>query len=192
MDKRLYRFLVITATVMAIAWVGWSLYDSFFAHTEAGDTSYLAGERYFEDGRHDEAIAEYRRALTEAPEHIYAWRGLARAFMQLERSQEALTAFEEAIARAPEFAGNYSNRGILYDRMGEYDKALADYEQALRMDSKIAEGPGWLTRFLRLQPEAPPTIADRAQYLREQLAKPESERVLRIQEEDAKQRMYKQ
>jgi hypothetical protein len=38
---------------------------------------------------------------------------------------------------------------------------------------------------LRNQPEAPPTIADRAAYLRAELAKPESERLLRMPELDA-------
>lgn len=47
-----------------------------------------------------------------------------------------------------------------------------------------------LTRFFRLQPEKPPTIADRAQYLREQLAKPPSEQLLRQPELDDKQHPY--
>ena len=75
--------------------------------------------------------------------------------------------------------------------MGQYEKALADYEQALQMDRELGEGPSWITRFFRLQPEKPPTILERARYLREQLAKPESERLLRVPEEDEKQRPYK-
>jgi hypothetical protein len=55
----------------------------------------------------------------------------------------------------------------------------------------MVEGPNWLTRFLRLQPEKPPSVVDRAAYLRQELAKPESERLLRVPEEDAKQRSYK-
>jgi len=76
--------------------------------------------------------------------------------------------------------------------MGRHEEALADYDQALRLDREIASGPHWLTRFLRKQPEAPPTIADRAAYLRAELAKPADERVLRIPEIDAQQRPYKQ
>ena len=43
----------------------------------------------------------------------------------------------------------------------------------------------------RLQPEKPPTIADRAQYLKQELAKPETERVLKMPEQDQQQRPYK-
>jgi hypothetical protein len=64
--------------------------------------------------------------------------------------------------------------------------------RALELDPELAEGPHWLTRFLRNQPEAPPTIADRARYLRAELAKPEAERVLRVPQIDAQQRPYQQ
>jgi hypothetical protein len=56
----------------------------------------------------------------------------------------------------------------------------------------IADGSHWLTRFLRKQAEAPPTVADRAAYLRAELAKPEGERVLLMPEIDAQQRPYRQ
>ena len=75
--------------------------------------------------------------------------------------------------------------------MGHYELAIKDYEKAIAIDPEITEGPNWLTRFLRLQPDKPPTIADRARYLRKQLAKPESERVLSIPEQNEKQRSYK-
>jgi hypothetical protein len=39
--------------------------------------------------------------------------------------------------------------------------------------------------------EKPPTIKDRAEYLEAELAKPESERLLKVPSEDEKQRMYK-
>ncbi len=192
MDERLYRFLVVVAITLVVAWVGWSIYDSFFAHVGPGDNAYLAAETFFADGRYEEALQEYDRSLREAPENAYAWRGKGRALLQLGRHQEALVAFDEAIAREPDFSGSYANRGILYDRMGAPEKALADYERALAMDASVAEGPGWLTRFFRLQPEKPPTIADRAQYLRQELAKPEAERLLRVPEMDEAQRPYKQ
>ena len=75
--------------------------------------------------------------------------------------------------------------------MGHYSEAIADYEKAVQLDPEMVEGPNWLTRFLRLQPEKPPTIADRAAYLRQELAKPESERLLRVPEVDEQQRSYK-
>ncbi|WP_428603779.1 tetratricopeptide repeat protein [Sedimenticola sp.] len=84
-----------------------------------------------------------------------------------------------------------ANRGILKDRLGDYRGALADYRAGLELEPELAEGPGWLTRFLRNQSQRPPTVADRARYLAEQLAKPEAERVMRNPELDNRQRAYR-
>lgn len=192
MADPLYRFLVITAVTLTVAWLGWSLYDSFAGRAQPGDSAYLAANRFFEDGDYERALKEYQAALEQAPEHIHALRGQARTLMQLGRLDEALGVFDRAIDAAPRFGATYANRGILHDRMGRYTKAIADYEKALELDPGLAQGPNWLTRFLRLQPEKPPTIAERARYLKEQMAKPPAQRVLRVPELDARQRPYKQ
>ena len=64
--------------------------------------------------------------------------------------------------------------------------------RVLELDPELIDGPHWLTRFLRNQPQKPPGIAERTAYLRKELAKPESERLLRVPEQDAEQRSYKQ
>ncbi len=191
MDERLYQFLKITAIALALTWVGWAVYDSFFRTSDPGDMAYHAANNFFDDGVYDRALQEYDLALRLNPANIDALRGRARSLMQLGRHDEALREFNLAIEQQPDFAATYANRGILHDRIGRYEDAISDYEKALRLDSKLAEGPHWLTRFLRLQPQKPPTIADRARYLREQLAKPESERLLRVPEMDDAQRPYK-
>jgi tetratricopeptide (TPR) repeat protein len=104
---------------------------------------------------------------------------------------EAMQEFNLVIEDNPELAPAYADRGILYDRMGEHRKALADYRKAIELDPEILEGPGWLWRFMRNIDEKPPTIKDRAAYLEAELAKPEEERVLKVPEKDEKQRMYK-
>ena len=85
----------------------------------------------------------------------------------------------------------YANRGILKDRMGDYQGALADYRMAMKLEPKVTEGPGRLTRFMRNQADMPPTVRDRARYLEEQLAKSGSEQLMRVSEEDDRQRPYK-
>ncbi len=191
MDNPLHRFLTFTAVSLTVAWIGWTMYDSFFSPRNPGDEPYLAAEKFFEDNYYEKALISYEEALKESPRHIYAMRGKARSLMQLGRSHDALNLYDEAIAYEPDFAPSYANRGILYDRLGQYQKALKDYEQALRLDPELAEGPGLITRFFRLQPEKPPTIDTRVAYLRQELAKPAHQRLLRKPEVDDKQRPYK-
>nr|VFJ62465.1 MAG: Tetratricopeptide repeat-containing protein [Candidatus Kentron sp. FW] len=192
MNERTYRLLRTTAIVLVAAWIGWSFYDGFLRGTDDPTENLLeAAERYFEDEAYEKALSHYDRILEQSPDHLFALRGRARTLLMLGDHRRALPIFDDTIARAPEFANTWANRGILHDRMGQHQKALSDYEQALRLDPTIADGPHWMTRFLRLQPERPPTIADRARYLRAQLALPVEQRVLKKNEEDQKQRPYK-
>jgi tetratricopeptide (TPR) repeat protein len=191
MDDRLYRLLKATAIVLVLGWGGYAVYESFFMGKDAGVRAYEAANRLFEDRQYERALQRYEESLRHRPDATFAMRGRALTLMQLGRHAEALEAYAHVIAAEPELAVNYANRGILLDRIGQHERALADYERALSLDEAVAEGPHWLTRFLRNQPERPPTIADRARYLREQLALPESERVLRIPEVDEQQRPYK-
>jgi tetratricopeptide (TPR) repeat protein len=178
--------------VLTLAWIGWSIYDSMIAPRNPGDLAYLEGNNLFEDGHYERALQKYDEALNEDRNHIHAMRGRAQSLMQLGQSTQALTAFNTAIALTPEFGATYANRGVLHDRMGRYEKAIEDYERALALDPELVEGPHWLTRFLRNQPQKPPGVAERAAYLRGELAKPEGERLLRVPELDAEQRSYKQ
>ena len=192
MDKSLYRFLKWTAIVLTVAWVGWSFYDSMISPRNPGDLAYLEANNLFEDGEYQRALVKYEEALSEAPNHKSAMHGRAWSLMQLGQSSQALSAFNTVISLDPESAAAYANRGILHDRMGRYQQAIEDYERGLALDPELADGPHWLTRFLRNQPQRPPGIGERAAYVRQELAKPESERLLRVPELDAEQRSYKQ
>jgi tetratricopeptide (TPR) repeat protein len=192
MDDKLYRWLRGIAVGLTAAWLGWTIYDSFFGHTVPGDYAYHAGSNYFADRYYDKALEEYTRALRDNPEHLPALRGRAEALIMLKREGEALDIYADLIARQPDNPRHYANRGIAHDRLGQYHKALADYEHALSLNPAVGEGPGWLTRFLRNQPEKQPGIVDRARYLKQQLALPEAQRVLSVPAIDDAQRPYKE
>jgi len=191
MDEGVYKFLKLTAIALVLAWVGWSIYDTFFVERIPGNTAYQQGDILFEDGDYEQALQRYEEALAAKADAPHYVRAKARTLMQLGRNEEALRWFNRAVELQPFFGRTYANRGILHDRMGRYEKAVFDYEKALELDESLDEGPHWLVRFLRNQPEPPPTIADRLNYLKQELAKPEGERLLRIPEVDEQQRTYK-
>ncbi len=167
-----------------------------------GDHAVREGDLRLSDRRFEAAIAAFDRALAEAPLHRGALLGKAAALIGLERHGEAESLLTDTIARldatlAPDdptgrgaLAAAYANRGILRDRQGRHAEALDDYLRSIRADRELAEGPGWIERLLHYS-EAPSSVLDRARYLHGELQKPESERVLRRPEADARQRMYK-
>lgn len=156
-----------------------------------GDRHVKTGNYRLEDGLYKEAEQEFKQALDKNADHVYAHLGLGITYMQQNRFDDALGALNRAIELDPNNAIAWADRGILYDKTGQYEKALADYKKALSIDDEAVEGPGFLWRFLRNISKKPPEVRDRALYLQRELAKPESERLLRVEEEDKKQRMHK-
>ncbi len=189
-DKQ-YRTLVRAAILLTIMWVGWTIYDSSLTGDSVDENNYHAGNKYFEDGKYQEAINAYKLSVQESPTPIHAKRGIARSLVQLGKNSEAMVIFDEVISEEPDFGASYANRGILHDRLQNYKEAIADYRKAIQLDPELADGPSFLTRFLKNQQEKPPTIVDRMRYLQSELDKPPEERMLQKQEEDQEQKPYK-
>jgi tetratricopeptide (TPR) repeat protein len=181
--------VIITLSILGI--VGYYYYQYTVKENVPGENRYRLGNKYLEDGNYEEALQIFVDLLEKNPGYKEAHVAKAITLLQMGQLSDAREAFDRAIGLDDNYAEAYANRGILNDRVGEYQAALKDYKKALQLNPELAEGPGWLWRFLRNIPEPPPTIADRAVYLEEQLKKPESERLLRVPEIDAKQRMYK-
>ena len=180
------------AVALAIFGVGWFLYDTLIAQRDPALDAQSAADRAFEDGDYERALALYRERAELQPGNGFALRGIALSLMQIGEAEAALAAFERAIAAEPDMAFAYANRGILHDRLGNHEAAVADYRRALALDDTVADGPHWMTRFLRKQAERPPTIRDRLAYLSGELAKPPEERLLHDPGADAAQRPYQQ
>ena len=192
MSKKLsFDTKAIPYLIGLVAIVGLVIYWRVGVEKIPGDYEVRKGNYRLEDGQYDEAVKEFSKALEENPDHPMAHLGLALTYMQTKKNSEALQEFNLAIEKNPKLAAAIADRGILYDQMGEYRKALTDYKKALELDPKILEGPGWLWRFMHNVGEKPPTIKDRAAYLEAELAKPKEERLLKMPDEDKKQRMYK-
>jgi tetratricopeptide (TPR) repeat protein len=186
-----YKNLMRVAIALTVLWVGWSVYDGLLKESTPHGQQFAAAFRFLEDGQYQEALNVYQTVLKQDPNNTYALRGKAQALLQLGNYKMALATYDEAIYREPDLGVAYANRGILKDRMGDYEGALADYRQALALQPEVSDGPGFMTRFLRNQADKPPSVADRANYLEEQLAKPESQRLLQVPKQDNAQRSYK-
>ncbi|MDH3797121.1 MAG: tetratricopeptide repeat protein [Desulfobacterales bacterium] len=181
--------VIITLSIAGI--VGFYFYKYSVLETIPGQNKYRLGNKYLEDGKYEKALQQFDEVLVEHREYKEAHLAKAITLLQMERFGESRESFNIAIGLDNQYAQAYANRGILNDRVGQHEAALRDYRKALELNPELAEGPGFLWRFLRNIPEPPPTIADRADYLEEELKKPEGERLIQVPELDSKQRMYK-
>lgn len=194
------RFIIVAGVATFVMFTFWAVVKQY-VQVAPGDYEVRQGDILLGDKKFDEALERFTAALKKAPDHRGALMGRAIVFLQTSRYAEAEAEFTHLIDNltatvAPDdptgiavLAGAYANRGIMYDRMGQYEKALKDYVQALKIDEGAVEGPGLVDKIL--YSASPSTVRKRAIYLHQQLALPKEERLLHVPELDAQQRMYK-
>ena len=197
----LRRFIVLAAAATFAMFTLWAVVREV-VEAPPGDYEVRQGDILLGDGKFEDAIGRFEAALAVSPAHRGAMMGRAIALLQAGRIDEAEAAFSGLIAflsgsLSPDdvtgtavLAGAFANRGILRDRSGRYGEALLDYRQALSIDAGAVEGPGLFHKILYGN-ATPSTIAKRADYIERQLALPEDQRLLRVPELDARQRMHK-
>lgn len=194
------RFIVLTLVLTFVMFTVWSVVQEYF-QAPAGDYETRQGDILLTDKKYDEAYAKFTEALQRQPNHRGALMGRAITLLQAERYDEAEAEFGYLIRFLTDnvepddatgigvLAAAYANRGILYDRQGRYEEALADYLRSMQIDRGAVAGPGLMHKILLHA--RPSTVPARARYLQEQLALPEEERLLKLPELDARQRMHK-
>ncbi len=196
--RRFIKNMAILIFVMFSLWVLWQMY----AEERPGDYDTRQGDIRLSEGSLEEAMASFRRALREKPNHRGALMGRALVHIRMREYGKAASALTHLIGYlrqtldAADATGNavlaaaYANRGIVHDREGRYREALADYLEALRTDSGAVKGPGIIDKVIYGTPN-PSSVRGRAAYLKEQLALPPERRLWRVPEIDAAQRMHK-
>ena len=199
--KVLRRFIILLGIATFVMFSFWAVFRNYL-EAPPGDFEVRQGDILLGDGRYAKALERFDAALAVSPDHRGALMGRALAFLQTKRHADAEAEFTYLIAYlrknlAPDdttgaatLAAAYANRGILHDRMGRYEKALADYIEAMKVDEGAVDGPSLIDKVIYGTPR-PATIRQRAIYIGQQLALPAHKRLLRIPEKDAEQRMYK-
>lgn len=87
---------------------------------------------HYEIKEFEAAVADYQAALSLQPRaETYHQMGLA--LRNLGRWDEALVALDHALARAPGVGRYYFSRGRIYYRLGDEDRAAADFRVYLRL-----------------------------------------------------------
>jgi tetratricopeptide (TPR) repeat protein len=197
----LRRFVIIAGIATFVMFSVWMVVRGFLDR-QPGDYYTRQGDNRLGEGKYDEAMESFNQALREMPNHRGALMGRALVYIRTNRDSEAvseLTHLIEYLEKTLEsddatgrgtLAAAYANRGIVNDRAGKYEKALADYVRALQTDEGALSGPSLFDKIIYGTPK-PSTVRDRAIYIKQQLALPEDKRLLRVPDIDKKQRMYK-
>ncbi|HSC77398.1 MAG TPA: tetratricopeptide repeat protein [Candidatus Acidoferrales bacterium] len=96
----------------------------------AAEDHYYAALDLFAEGRHEEAVAEYRKSLEIDPAFADALHGLARAYQDLERYDEAIAVAQRAAEIDPDDVLAHTSLSILYQKKGMIAEAEAEGNKA--------------------------------------------------------------
>ena len=84
----------------------------------------------FADGKHEDAITAYRRAIDADPTFTDALHGLSRAYQELERFDDAIDISTRLAELDPDDILAHTSLSILYQRKGMVPEAEAESNKA--------------------------------------------------------------
>jgi tetratricopeptide (TPR) repeat protein len=90
------------------------------------------------DGKSNDAVLYYKKALQIKPDYLIALDNLGIALFQLGKYEEALSYYSEALKIAPEHAGIHNHIANVLAAQGKLEKAINHYTKALLIDPELA------------------------------------------------------
>ena len=95
---------------------------------------FVAGVKYFQSGKYEQAIGELSNAihLNTADADAYSYRGLA--YANLGQHRRAIQDFDKFMELNSGNKLAYINRGVIYGKLGQPEMAIQDFEKAIEID----------------------------------------------------------
>ena len=97
------------------------------------------GNALKEQGKLDEAIASYNKALSIKPDYAEAYNNMGNALQDQGKLDEAIEAYNKALSIKPDYAEAYNNMGNALQDQGKLDEAIEAYNKALPFKPDYAE-----------------------------------------------------
>jgi len=96
------------------------------------------GNKLYQEGKIDEALAVYKKALRMSPEDSSVCLMVGVLYEDKEMTEEAEYYFDKAKRLFPNEIDFYNQRGMVYYQKGKLDKAISDAKEALKIDLNSA------------------------------------------------------
>jgi len=95
---------------------------------------YNLGLAYQEQGRHDDAVREYRTAINLRPDLFSPHFNLGLVYRAQGRLDDAVREYQVAMKIRPDSANVHTNLGVAYDKQGRFDDAIKEYQTAINLE----------------------------------------------------------
>ncbi|KPJ65298.1 hypothetical protein AMJ44_10555 [candidate division WOR-1 bacterium DG_54_3] len=100
---------------------------------------YNLGTAYQKKDMLDEAISEYKRALSITPHIAEAHINIGNVYEKKDMLDEAISEYKRALVIKPRYAKAHSNLGSAYGRKGMLDEAILKFKKAITINPNYAK-----------------------------------------------------
>jgi tetratricopeptide (TPR) repeat protein len=97
---------------------------------QRAEDHFYKGLDLYSEGKHEQAIAEYRRAVEADPTYTDALHGLARIYQDLGQLDEAIEISQKLADLEPDDVLPHTSLSILYQKKGMISEAEAEANKA--------------------------------------------------------------
>jgi Tfp pilus assembly protein PilF len=116
----------------------WRNSESLFRHAlETTKDNYVVhinlGIAFWKQGKQDDAIAEYRKAIAITPQYADIHFFLANALLVQGKSIEAADEYRTTLALRPDFRYAHTNLGMALRKNGQIEEAITEFKEGLRL-----------------------------------------------------------
>jgi tetratricopeptide (TPR) repeat protein len=99
---------------------------------------FLAGQEQYRQGNTRQAIRAFENVLQAQPDHFWASYHLALCWLKLQRPNQAIACLTACLGHHHDFAWLYLLRAVAWGELGQFDRAEADFEVALKV--RLSDG----------------------------------------------------
>lgn len=92
------------------------------------------GNRLMKEGKYNEALLYYNRAINFDPKNPIFYCNRAAAYIRLNDNERAVIDCKSAISYNPNYGKAYGRLGIAYSNLGKYDEAQNAYAKAIELE----------------------------------------------------------
>lgn len=111
------------------------------------------GTTFQQEGRMEEAIAQYQKALEIDPDQADVHSNLGVVFLEMGRVDDSIAHLQKALQITPNYADAHYNLGNSLLRVGRVEEALAHYKKTFEIDPSNVEARNNMAWVLATWPE---------------------------------------
>ena len=101
-------------------------------------STFKLGVQLTDEGKYDEAIAEFNKALEKLPDEPVLYAAIANAKSKQGKNDEALAAYQKAISLNPKDPSFYTGMGVILNSMGKTAESQEAFKKAAELDPASA------------------------------------------------------